>query len=266
MARLTVCADDFALSGGVSHTIHELALAGKINAISCMAISPRWLEDARLLTQLPPRVKIGLHIVLSDGIPLTPMPLLAPNGHLPSANALAHRARMGGVPKGEIAAEIEAQFQRFKDVVGRPADFVDGHQHIHILRGVRDIVLAQAARQAPRAWIRTCEDRFARIIHRPFCLKGLVNALQSRGLRAAARTLGLRTNDGFAGLYDFQAPFEPLFDGFLAKPGSSHLVICHPGNGDIIDDVIGEARIREATALRSLSVRGLAEAQGLVFD
>ena len=65
MSRLILCADDFAYSRAVSETIVELAVAGKINAISCMTGMPGWHRDSLLLQTVPSHVQIGLHLTLT---------------------------------------------------------------------------------------------------------------------------------------------------------------------------------------------------------
>ena len=248
--RVTICADDFAMSAGISRTIVELARSGKLNAISCMAASRRWPADAALLKDLPNGVEIGLHLVLTDEALCVDAPDLVQDGRLPSADRLAGLAFLGRLPIGDISREVDAQFERFERAIGRPPDFVDGHQHVHFLPGIRKVVIATTARRAPRAWLRTCEDRLWRILRRPFRLKGIVNALQSAGFARAARRAGLRCNDSFAGFYDFRSPFEWLLPRFCGARGRFHLVICHPGDADLADDPIGDARTCEAEALR----------------
>lgn len=248
--RVTICADDFAMSAGISRTIVELARSGKVNAISCMVGSCRWPADAALLKDLPSKVEIGLHLVLTDEAPCIDSRDLAPAGRLPSADRLASMAFLGRLPIGDIGREIDAQFERFEGVIGRPPDFVDGHQHVHFLPGIRKVVIGATARHAPAAWLRSCEDSLWRIVRRPFRVKGVVNALQSAGFGRAARRAGLRCNDSFAGLYDFRSPFGPLLPRFFAARGRFHLVICHPGDAEQPDDPIACARVREAEALR----------------
>lgn len=262
--RVTICADDFAMSPGISRTIVELARAGKLNAISCMAGSRRWPADAALLTDLPSGVEIGLHLVLTDEAPCIDSRDLAPAGRLPSADRLASMAFLRRLPIGDIGREIDAQFERFERMIGRPPDFVDGHQHVHFLPGIRKIVIGATARRAPGAWLRTCEDRFWRVLRRPFRVKGVVNALQSAGFARAARRAGLRCNDSFAGFYDFRSPFGSLLPRFFVARGEFHLVICHPGDAELPDDPIADARLCEAETLREWAV-GLGSQPGGPF-
>jgi predicted glycoside hydrolase/deacetylase ChbG (UPF0249 family) len=98
MARLILCADDFALSRPISETIATLARAGKVNAVSCMAVCPGWAEDAALLSDLRPGVQVGLRLVLTGEVPLPPCPVLAPAGRMQNINdrlrARGHQQRL----------------------------------------------------------------------------------------------------------------------------------------------------------------------------
>jgi len=67
--------------------------------------------------------------------------------------------------------------------------------------------------------------------------KGLLLDLLSAGFRARAARLGVRTNPGFAGSYDFHpgANFATLFPRFLDHLPSGSVVMCHPG---FVDDTL----------------------------
>jgi len=266
MPRLILCADDFGFSPEISRVIAEMATEGRINAISCMAVCAGWAEDSALLRGLPDTIQIGLHLVLTGEPPLTAMPRLAPDGQLPAINQLARSAIAGRLPLDEIRSEISAQFDRFIDKHGRAPAFVDGHQHAHVLPGIREIMLAETARRAPGAWVRNCRESFAAMMSRPFRSKALANALHSRGLKRAAAQHGLGCNDSFGGHYDFASDYATLFPRFLAKPGEIHLVMCHPGAGDLAGDMIAAGRKREAAALRAMKMRDIAAEHGLEFQ
>ena len=264
MSRLILCADDFALTPGTSRVIAELARSGKLNATGCMVARPGWKTDAALLRDLPAGFQVGLHLVLTEDAPLKPMPRLAPDGRLPGINALGSAARAGALPLDEIAGEVAAQFDRFVAVLGRPPAFVDGHQHAHHHPGIREIVLDATAARAPGAWVRNCADQVAAMLARPFRGKALASAFHSRGLAKAAAARGLACNEGFAGHYGFSGDYAALFPRFLARPGATHLVMCHPGTAEP-GDVIGSARVVEAAALRRLDVADVAARHGLAF-
>lgn len=265
LARLILCADDFAFSPDTSHVIAELAADRRLTATGCMAVRPGWTKDARLLDDAPDTLEVGLHLVLTLETPVTSAPTLAPGGTLPAIDDLQRGAARGALPLAEIAAEVAAQFDRFEAARGNPPAFVDGHQHAHALKGIREIVLDETARRAPDAWVRTCTDRLPSLLARPFRGKAIGSAFHSRGLRAAAAARGLACNRGFAGHYDFASDYAAIFPAFLRAPGARHLVMCHPGTDGRAGDAIAGARAREAAALRTLPIAAMAAAHGLSF-
>ena len=142
-SALALCADDFALDRATSETIAALAAAGRLQAVSCMSHAAAWRECAPLLAALPAGVARGLHFDLTENAPrarelarLWPVP--------PPLARLIAAAALDRLPRAAIAAELDAQWQAFVDATGAAPDFIDGHQHVHALRGVREAVLARA--------------------------------------------------------------------------------------------------------------------------
>lgn len=225
MKRLIVCADDYALSPGVSAAIRELASAGRLNATSVMTPGPDLAAEAARLSALRlDGFQIGLHVTLTSGL----TPLTAPG--LPryfELGPLMLRCFLRAADAQRLAAEIEAQFVAFQDAFGRAPDFIDGHQHVHLLPVIRPLVLDAARRHAPRAWLRQCRGAGEG-------LKGRVISALSGGLVADARALGFATNPGFSGAYEFDraGAFADLFPRFLTGLPDGGLVMVHPGHVD----------------------------------
>lgn len=253
---MLLCADDYALSEGVSEGIVRLAEAGRLSAVSCMTISPLWPALAPQLKAIEPACDVGLHLTLTDQIPLAPLPRIAADGRLPRHSrlmALAASGRLGAAgPAAEIAAEFERQWQAFEAAFGRPPDFVDGHQHVHLLPGIRDVLCARLARlpAADRPYLRLCWEPPAAILRRGVAVsKALLLAAMSRPLRRLSGRLGLATNDSFRGVHGFApaTPFAPLMRRFLAGAGERPLVMCHPGFVDArlrsLDPVTDQRRV-----------------------
>ena len=234
----TLCADDYAMTPGVSRGILEALDAGRLTATSVMTTSPWWPDLAKPLRQHDGRADIGLHLNLTLGAPLGAMPYLAPDGHLPDIGAWMKLGRRGALPPpeaAELTAEIERQLQRFVDVFGRPPDHVDGHQHVHVLAPVAPLVLAAIAKRGWRPWVRDSGDRPVRILARGLSLKKALGlAVLARGFTDRTRAAGLAVNDGFAGFspFDPAADYAGQFARYLRAPGAAHLVMCHPGYAD----------------------------------
>ena len=233
--RLILCADDYALTPAVSDGILALARDGRLSAVGCMTNRPHWpLAAPALLPLRGPRLAVGLHLNLTLGPPLANLPRLAPGGVLPPFNTLLRWSLLGLLPKTDLIAEIERQLDAFEDEAGTPPDFVDGHQHVHVLPGVRAAlfdVLTRRGLQA-RTWLRDPADSWNAIAARGVATaKALVIATLARGFGDRARALGFATNRGFAGVspFDPKSGFAGQMARFLVAPGPDHLVMCHPG-------------------------------------
>jgi predicted glycoside hydrolase/deacetylase ChbG (UPF0249 family) len=252
-----LCADDYAISEGVSRAIEELAAAGRLSAASALVTLPTWRAHGPRLAALRPRIAIGLHVNLTLGAPLGPMSGLAPSGSLPPLRNLLMRGLAGRLDTAEIAAEISRQIDRFETATGHAPDFIDGHEHVHVLAGVRDgLIRAVTSRfAAERPLIRDPADRVAAIIARggPFW-KALALSALAAGFGARVRGAGFPTNRGFAGVsaFDTTVSFARELERFFRHPGSCHIVMCHPGYADTelarLDPVVGR-REQELEAL-----------------
>jgi predicted glycoside hydrolase/deacetylase ChbG (UPF0249 family) len=255
---MVLCADDFALTSGVSRGILHLLAREKLSATGAMTNRPHWRALAGALGEHAGHADLGVHLNLTCAAPLTSMPVVAPAGDLPDLKAVMRLALVSADAKLEIRAEIEAQLDAFAQAMGRAPDFVDGHQHVHALPGVRRAVLDVLARLYPaqKPYLRDPADRPARIMARGICTaKALTIATLARGFGAAARRAGFATNDGFSGVSDFDpaGDFGAALQRYALRPGPRHLVMCHPGE---IDDEL--ATLDPVIASRPVELDALA--------
>lgn len=255
--RVVLCADDYAMTPGVSRGILDLARAGRISATSAMAASPHWPRLAQDLIAADVKIGLGLHLTLTWGRPLGPMPSLAPDGRLPPLKTLVWQSLLGRLAPAEIAAEIGRQLDAFERAAGRSPDFVDGHQHVHTLPVIRAALIETLRRRgfSSRTWLRDPGERLAAILQRGAARKALVVSALSAGFDIDAIKAGFATNAGFSGFSDFDAAAdeERNFARYLTALGPRPLVMCHPGyvdGPDGLDDLV-EARARELDYLRS---------------
>ncbi len=274
-SSIILCADDYALSPGVSRAILDLIERGRLSATGCMSISPYWVDLASALRPWADRIDVGLHVTLTDHRPIGPMPRLAPDGRLPSVGTLIRRAHAGLLEPREINAEVTRQVALFMEVFGRAPAFIDGHQHVHLLPVVRQAVVA-VAEALPGTWLRDCREPLAAIVARGVATtKALVIDSLGRGLARLIRRHGLPSNQGFRGIYDFsgRVPFAELMARFLhpaPASGARHppLVMCHPGLPDEalrrIDPLTDQRRV-EYEVLRGDAFADLLAARGLTL-
>lgn len=234
---VALCADDFGLSYGVSAGILEALDAGRLTAVSALVNGPRWPAMGRALARRASGADVGLHFNLTLGRPLAAMPKFAPDGKFPAAAKVIRMALARRLPMDEIRAEIDRQFDRFEAVMERGPDHVDGHQHVHVLPGIRTALLeAMSVRKLQgRVWLRDAGDGLHRIATRgaqarkAFAVRSL-----AAGFRREARNRGFDVNDGFAGFSDFHPghDYAKAFQSYLRAPGRRHLIMCHPGHVD----------------------------------
>ena len=235
-----LCADDYGLAPGVGQAIRDLLARKRLSATSCMTGSGFWPQEAELLKPLADEADIGLHLTLTDQRPLGAMPLLAPGGKLPPVMSLIRRAYLGELARppfqAEIAAELERQMDRFEAALGRAPDYLDGHQHVHQLPGVRDLTIELFKRRvAPRGgYVRFLTEPLGAILGRGFLKEAIGLSLIGRGFARRARAAGIPGNRRFAGIHDFTLtrPYEALFESFVAGAPQGLLVMCHPGLAD----------------------------------
>jgi chitin disaccharide deacetylase len=258
-ARAIICADDFAMTEGISASILELAAAGCISATGAMTNRPHWQVWGPRLMAMRERIDIGLHFNLTCAQPLTSMPTLAPCNRFP---ALARVMRLGLTSpraRTEIAAELSAQLDAFEEVAGCAPDFIDGHQHVHAMPGIRQIVLpVLAGRYLDRKpYLRDPHDGFLTITRRGVEIKkAILISTLAEGFSRQACAWNFATNAGFSGVsgFDPNRDFNQDMAAFLTVPGVRHLVMVHPGFIDAelysIDPVIVTRPIEHAALLK----------------
>jgi predicted glycoside hydrolase/deacetylase ChbG (UPF0249 family) len=273
--HIWLCADDYGISPRVNEAIRELILRGRLNATSVMMAAPYLTaEEADSLEMLnagEKRVSIGLHLTLTA--PFKPMSEdFAPlrNGTFPPHLELMRVAMARRLQPEPLVIEIATQLRAFADAFGRLPDFLDSHQHVHLLPQVRDAFLKVVAETAPTAWVRQCSR--ARSGRRLREYKALVIDVLSLGFKRKASRLSIPTNPAFAGAYDFKskASFARIFPRFLAGLPDGGLIMCHPGFVDAelasLDSLTGQ-REREFAYFNSdefpqtLAARGFALAR-----
>lgn len=259
MVPLVLCADDYAMTPAVSRGILALLETGRITATGAMTNRPSWPEAAPALRVFAGKADLGVHLSLTCGEALTAGEGWTASRAQPKLPALLARAVAGALPLDAIMREIEAQLDAFEQAMGMRPDFIDGHQHVHALPGIRRALLAVLVRRYPgrEPWIRDPGDRPAAIRARGrFARKARLLALLAGPFGRRMAGTGFRLNQGFAGYsgFDPAGDYGGDFASYLVAPGPAHLVMCHPGE---VDDALRtldpatESRLTELAFFRS---------------
>jgi len=235
--HIWLCADDYGISPSVNAAIRDLIVRGRINATSAMVTAPSLhRSEAIALSMLnagEPRVAIGLHLTLTAPFhPLSKTFKPLRDGAFLSLGANMAAALLHRFKSDMLVDEIINQLRMFVHSFGRAPDFIDGHQHVHLLPQIRDAVLKVAKEAAPNAWLRQCGRNIPLpLLERLGNPKALVLDILSQSFRRRADALNIRTNPAFAGAYSFddEANFAALFPRFLDGLPDGSVVMCHPG-------------------------------------
>ena len=253
---LALCADDYGLTPSIDRGIRSLAAAWRLSEISCLVNGPGWPAAARELVALAPvrqgRVRTGLHFNLSAGKPLSPeLARLWPR--LPDLQSLIVMAHLHRLPVQALRAELKAQMAAFEQARGKAPNHLDGHQHVHHLPQVRDLVLAQLGTRTDIKVRHT-----GRVQGPGYVVKRLL--IEGTGGRTLGRQLEARrvaANSQLFGVYDFKEPrYRDLMQRWLAAlPEMGGLIFCHPGEAGAVPegghDPIATARVCELAYLGS---------------
>ena len=247
-------------------------MRGHLSATGAMTGMPHWPEAAAALKPFAGRVAIGLHLTLTDQRSLGPMPELAPSGRLPKVGWLTRLAFARRLPRDEIAAEMKRQLDAFETQLGRMPDFIDGHQHVHQLPGIRDLVTEACA--GASMWVRDCTDSAVAVAWRG-SLEGAMIAMFGSGLHRLARRKGIGANHGFTGVYPFgRVKLDEALPRLLAGAREGSMLMVHPGHPDAelaaVDSWVepreGEwAYLMSDQFTRDLAARGFRVATGAPF-
>ncbi len=204
MKRLIVCADDFGLDPAVNEAVEAAHRHGILSSASLMIGAPA-AADAVARAHRLPGLRVGLHLVLVDGRPVSPpaevSALVGATGEFDRNMARAGvRFFLVERVRRQLACEVHAQFEAFR-ATGLALDHVNAHKHIHLHPSVAGLIIeigrdygmkAVRVPAEPVAALRRAfpDERYPTPLYRPWIEK----------LRRRLRRAGLQVNDHVFGL------------------------------------------------------------------
>lgn len=152
--HLIVTADDFGLHETVNEAVEQASRSGILTAASLMVAAPAAADAVRRARRLA-NLRVGLHIVLADGLASLP-PQQIP-GIVDADGRLGEDMFFRGVRyfahagvRKQLEAEIRAQFLAFART-GLPLDHVNAHKHFHLHPTILGILIRNAREFGARA-------------------------------------------------------------------------------------------------------------------
>ena len=145
--KIIVNADDLGLSKRVNDAIFQAFAQGLISSATIMANMPAFKEAARLVRQFKLQRKIGLHLNLTSGKPLTD-DIASCLRFCDECGCWLPRRRIFRLSEKEILmleAEIDAQIMACKREGIEPTH-IDSHHHMHVEFGITSSVIRMANR------------------------------------------------------------------------------------------------------------------------
>jgi predicted glycoside hydrolase/deacetylase ChbG (UPF0249 family)/putative flippase GtrA len=209
-------ADDLGLDEAINDAIFDLADAGKLQGASLMVAGPA-VAHAMAGLRSRPALKVYLHLVLSEGPPISAPPeiplLVNGQGYLNLGfgqlllASLWPRRHTSNLSR-QLATEIKAQILRFQSLLGAQAVHLDGHQHIHLVPLVWRELLKLEPGLRP-VWLRSIREPWPTAISNAAwmeavlsagLLKWLILSLLSSALQPSLKRKKIATNSTFAGV------------------------------------------------------------------
>jgi len=246
MRNLIVNADDLGWTLGVNRGIAEAHRNGILTSTSLLANGSAFDDGVRTVGQLP-RLGVGVHLNLSDGMPVAPADevksLVNESGEFSlGPELILFRLTTNSLDAKEVETEWDAQIAKVR-AAGINPTHLDGHKHVQMLPGLFAIALRLAKKHGIEA---------VRVSHEESKLRAaltdggesasvvLKQGVQARGLKLLARDAremaehsGIATADYFCGIAQ---------TGVLTKKGVQQLLeslpegttelMCHPGYAD----------------------------------
>jgi predicted glycoside hydrolase/deacetylase ChbG (UPF0249 family) len=262
----------------VNRAILEGHQHGVVSSATLMA-NGKAFEDAVQLSRSVPRLSVGCHVVLTDGLPVldeSQVSTLVENQQPPrfreSLGNFIVAAITGRLEVNQIEAEAAAQISKLQSA-GIAVSHFDTHKHTHLFPQILRPLLRAAQARGVRA-VRNPfgSDRFAMVANRPRLWKryGQVKSLcfLAGKFHDRVRKAGLKTPDGTLGIVGTGVLDIDLFTLILQDlPRGTWEFVCHPGNNDAdlqtVKTRLRESRAEELRVLTSPVARELLAANGI---
>lgn len=233
---VTIAADDFGLTRGITDTILETVDNGPVTLVSVIPNGEAVEYAAEEYKKRSGRLMLAMHLNLTEGRALSDKKgvsfLVDSVGNFKYGIAglwgayLIGSGRTKSHFREQVRREIEAQLAQVREVSGVNEVLVNGHQHVHLIPFVFDVLVSLPDIVS----IRTIREPFQWTWSPITLLAHLILLHLSRRAVRIVRSRGIATNDAFVGfLYSGHMTEQTLRAG-LARARGSVEILLHPGS------------------------------------
>jgi chitin disaccharide deacetylase len=237
---LIIIADDFGIGPETSRGILELAAQDLVTGAVLLVNSPFAEETVRAWRRCAPHLEMGWHPCLTldrpCAAPARVPSLLDADGRLLTLQHFLARLYLHQICPRQIEIELNAQYNRFLELVGHAPTVVNSHQHISLFSPIGAILRGVLkARRTPLPYLRRVRE--------PWSMLARVTGARTK--RALLTLLGRmesrhQIHDGFPGNDTLAGITNPPYvtaPDFFARwlalvPGRIVELACHPGHRD----------------------------------
>jgi len=268
---LIINADDLGLTSGVNRGIIESHENGVVTSATLMAGGEKFAEAATRVAQTP-RLSVGCHVVLVDGVPVSDTAAVSTLTVGPKfrdrLTNFAMLAATGRLDTAQIEAEVTAQIQKLQ-AAGIPVSHLDSHKHTHMF----PVVLQGMLRAATNCGIRAVRNPFEPLVFatvrhwkRQFQLR-LMRRFRA-SFHAALADADVVTPDGCVGIAATGGLTPKTFESLIQNlPEGTWEFVSHPGYNDAeLDKVqtrLRDSREKELAILTSAATKEALQREGI---
>ena len=145
VSNIKINADDFGLNSSINNAIIEAFDKNYINSATLMANMPGFEEAIDIIHNNGLFDKIGVHLVLTEGVPLTQkakyIKYLFKGKQIFKKRMQENLFFLDKVDRQLIYKELAAQIEKVQSC-GIPITHLDSHHHVHEFIGVTNVLLA----------------------------------------------------------------------------------------------------------------------------
>ncbi|HSG42648.1 MAG TPA: ChbG/HpnK family deacetylase [Anaerolineales bacterium] len=240
--RLIINSDDYGRTPDISRGIREAHLKGVVTSATCMMNIPTTADDVRVALKETPDLKLGVHLVLTMGKPLSKNEAVSSvvdgDGNFFKYDAFVDNLQ--NLVMDQVKSEWRLQIERFVQTTGHKPTHLDSHHHSSFFSAELFRGMLELAREYE------CAIRY------PFT--NVYSEIEEAGKYASdwIKEYDIRHPDVFISeFYDDSATFDAIL-GIVnnLEEGVSELM-CHPGH---VDDAFSKESTYNFQRARELKI------------